>query len=158
MKLSQLKALVKQGESEVLEFKKSTGQRSQSMHTVCAFLYSDAGGTVLFGVTDEGEIVGQEISDKTGRQIAHELERIEPHADITIKYISVGSDKHVIMLSVQSGKNKPYLYDGRPYIRSQSSTRHAPREEYIHMIQNSQQPTISWERMTTNTCTLNDLD
>jgi len=158
MTRTQLKALVKHGESNVLEFKKSTGQRSQSMQTVCAFLNSDVGGTILFGVTDDGKIIGQEVSDKTSREIAGELDRIDPHADVTIKHVSVGSDKYVIVLSVKAGKNKPYFYDGRAYLRNQSTTRQVSREEYIHIFHNSQQPTISWERMTTNKCTLNDLD
>ncbi len=158
MNLSQLKSLVKHGESNILEFKKSTGQRSQSMQTACAFLNSDVGGTILFGVTDNGKIIGQEVSDKTNREIAGELDKIEPHADITIKHISVGSGKYVIVLSVKSGKNKPYFYDGRIYLRNQSTTRQVSREEYIYMIQNTQQPILNWEKMATNGCTTNDLD
>ncbi len=155
---TQLKALVKHGESNVLEFKKSTGQRSLAMQTVCSFLNSDVGGTLLFGVTDGGKIIGQEVSDKTSREIANELDRIEPHADFTIKYVLVGSEKYVIVLSVKPGNNKPYSYDGRAYVRNQSTTRQTSREEYIHMIQDSQEATVSWEKLTTSQCTLKDLD
>lgn len=155
---SQLRALVKHGESNVLEFKKSTGQRSLAMQTVCAFLNSDVGGTLLFGVTDAGKIIGQEISDKTSREIAGELDKIEPHADFKVEHISVGVGKHVMVLSVKPGKNKPYSYDGRAYVRNQSTTRQASREEYIHMLQDSQETTVSWEKLTTNKCTLKDLD
>lgn len=158
MTRAQLNALVKKGESDVLEFKKTTGQRSQSMQTACAFLNSDAGGTILFGVMDNGKIVGQEVSDKTNREIAAELDKIEPHADIAIKHVSIGSGKYVIVLSVKSGKNKPYFYDGRIYLRNQSTTRQASREEHIRMTQNPEQPILSWEKITTNKCTINDLD
>lgn len=39
------------------------------METLCAFLNRN-GGTVLFSVTDKGKIIGQEVSDKTKRDIA----------------------------------------------------------------------------------------
>lgn len=50
MKITQLKALVRRGESEVLEFKKSTGSMSTGMQAVCAFLNNEHGGTIVFGV------------------------------------------------------------------------------------------------------------
>lgn len=57
----QIKALVAKGESETLEFKLSTGRRSDAMKTVCAML-NQRGGHVLFGVSPEGEIKGQGVS------------------------------------------------------------------------------------------------
>ena len=47
-------------ETDTIEFKKTTGQLERGMETLCAFLNGD-GGTVLFGVTDEGKITGQEV-------------------------------------------------------------------------------------------------
>lgn len=79
MKITQLKTLVKHGESELLEFKKSTGSISTGMQTVCAFLNSEHGGTVIFGVNDDGKIVGQDVTDATRKAIAVELNKIEPH-------------------------------------------------------------------------------
>ena len=79
MKLTQLKALVKQGECEYLEFKNSTGNITSGMQTICAFLNSNNGGAVIFGVKDNGQIVGQDISDKTLKEIATELNKIEPY-------------------------------------------------------------------------------
>lgn len=64
MKFDKLILLVKQGESENLEFKKTTGQRTVVAKTVCAFL-NGHGGYVLFGVSNTGEIIGQEVSSKT---------------------------------------------------------------------------------------------
>ena len=58
MKISQLKAIIKRGESEVLEFKTSVAGLHPAMQTTCAFLNSEVGGTVLIGVKDNGEIKG----------------------------------------------------------------------------------------------------
>jgi ATP-dependent DNA helicase RecG len=158
MNLSQLKSLAKYGESDVLEFKKTTGQRSEAMRKVCAFLNSEIGGTVLFGVSDNGQIIGQAVTDDTKRDIAHELRKIEPHVNITVKSTAIGTGKHVIALIVKSGKNKPYSYDGRAYMRNQSTTLQMPREVYIQLLQDNQQQKLSWDKLTTNKCTLNDLD
>jgi ATP-dependent DNA helicase RecG len=77
MNLRELKKLVKSGESERIEFKKSTGQRTAAAKTVCVMLNS-IGGFVIFGVTDKGEITGQKVSAKTIEDISNEIRRIEP--------------------------------------------------------------------------------
>ena len=91
MKIAQLKALIKRGESETLEFKTSTSSISNGMQTACAFLNSDHGGTVVFGVKDDGKVVGQTVTDKTRKEIAFELNKIEPHAKIDVQYIQITS-------------------------------------------------------------------
>ncbi len=64
MDLTELQALVAQGESEHLAFKKTTGELHGGMETLCALL-NGSGGKVLFGVTNSGRIVGQDVSDAT---------------------------------------------------------------------------------------------
>ena len=64
---------ISSGESATLEFKKSTGQFNRAGETLCAFLNAD-GSTVIVGVTAEGKVVGQEVSDKTRREIAAMLD------------------------------------------------------------------------------------
>lgn len=61
MNLTELKPLIAQGESDELEVKKSTGQQSRAMESPCAKL-NGKGGSVIFGVRDDGEAVGQEVS------------------------------------------------------------------------------------------------
>ena len=75
----QLTALAATGESEMLEFKSTTGTRREAVRTVCAML-NRRGGHVLFGVTPEGDVVAQEVSA--------EVQRIEPPA-----FPSVESDQ-----------------------------------------------------------------
>ena len=80
-------------ENGQVEFKETTGQLERGMETLCAFLNSE-GGTVLFGVTDKGKIIGQEVSDKTKRDIAETIRRIEPFATIDISYTDIpGTNK-----------------------------------------------------------------
>ena len=79
MNLKELENLVRKGESDRLEFKRSTGQRTQAAKAVCAML-NGLGGFVIFGVTDKGKIVGQTVTPKTLEDVVNELREIEPPA------------------------------------------------------------------------------
>ena len=65
MTLPEIMDLISMGESESLEVKRSTGQRTDAMKAVCGML-NGSGGHVLFGVTDKGNPVGQQVSTRTG--------------------------------------------------------------------------------------------
>src|SRR3712207_9256516 len=85
-KLDIVKELIAEKENGQVEFKETTGQLERGMETLCAFLNGE-GGTVLFGVTDKGKIVGQEVSDKTKRDIAEAINRLEPITAVQISYV-----------------------------------------------------------------------
>lgn len=156
MELDQLKLLVKKGESENLEFKATTANLSAGMHTVCAFLNSDTGGIIIFGVKDDGKIIGQDVTDKTRKDIAVELKKIEPYAKPNIKYVPVNDTRFAIVIQVDAGENAPYTYEGRPFTRQQSTTTRMLRDEY-DFLYNKNNP-AAWEKLTNNTCTVRDLD
>jgi ATP-dependent DNA helicase RecG len=156
MKIAQLKTLIKRGESERLEFKTSTASLSSGMQTVCAFLNSNLGGTVIFGVKDDGKIVGQAVSDKTRKEIAVELKKIDPLVKVNVIYVRISEGLYAIVMQVEPGEKAPYTYDGRAYSRNQSTTERMTKEEYMYLL-NQNNPTL-WENQTSNTCKLIDLD
>ncbi|HLB93987.1 MAG TPA: RNA-binding domain-containing protein [Candidatus Babeliales bacterium] len=156
MKIAQLKTLIKHGESEQLEFKTSTANLSSGMQTVCAFLNSTVGGTLIFGVKDNGQIIGQEVTDKTRKELAVELSKLEPIAKIEFKYIKVADNRQVIVLLISPGEKAPYSYDGRAFTRNQSTTMRMSKEEYIYLY-NLNNPVL-WESLTSHKCKLSDLD
>ena len=156
MQLKKLRALVNQGESEVLEFKSSTGSLTAGMQTVCAFLNSEHGGTVVFGVKDDGKIIGQEVTDKTRKDIAAELNKIDPQGKIDTCYVKVVHIRQAIVMQVSPGDNAPYTYDGRSYTRNQSTTQRLTQETSWHLF-HKKRPTI-WEKTTTSDCAINSLD
>src|SRR5476649_1478083 len=121
MTLAKLKSIVKRGESDALEFKASTKQLERGMETLCAFLNSKDGGTLLFGVKDKtGEIVGQSDTDEIRQTIANHLNHIEPFPEIETISIPVNKTDYVIALIVKHNSNAPYVCKGRPYQRVQS--------------------------------------
>ena len=158
LKLQDIEALVKQGESNTLEFKKSTGQLKSAFETACAFL-NGSGGTILFGVTDNGNIVGQEVSDKTKREISSELVKIYPVALIDIYYVDFSNEKQIIICQIEADLAKqPYTYDRRAFMRNQSSTWLMPLEYQQQLTLNNAPSGHRWEDHTLKDITLNDLD
>ena len=143
MNVYELKELVLGGESERVEFKRSTGQRTDAAKTICGML-NGLGGFVLFGVTDSGDMVGQQVSAKTLEDATAVLRRIEPPAFPDIETIGLKKGVSVIVLIV-SGGGGPYTYDGRAYLRHGSTTTVMPRDEYERRLVERLHATRRWE-------------
>jgi|SRR5579883_2904927 ATP-dependent DNA helicase RecG len=133
MDLAQLQQLVAAGESETLEFKKTTGQRSEAMHDLCAML-NHRGGQVLFGVDPQGGIVGQQVSERTLEEVAQEIQHIEPPVFPTIEQLNVAAGRQVVSVTVPSGANRPYSYKGQAYKRVGNTSPKMSRDEYNRML------------------------
>lgn len=83
MKIESIKKLSRQGESHTLEFKKSTAQLKAVGEALCAFLNGD-GGIILIGISDEGKIIGQHVTDNTRQEIAKMLRLLEPFPSVIV--------------------------------------------------------------------------
>lgn len=151
-------ALVKRGEGETLEFKRSTGKLQEAMQTLCAFL-NGSGGTVLFGVRPEGAVEGQDVTDKTIREIAQSAARFEPPAQVSIQRIKVKEGREVVAVAVSSGLDvRPYTYEGHPYERVGSTTRRMPQAKYERLLIERGHPKRRWENLPAEGLALKDLD
>ena len=62
MQFQDVKKLIRNGESETVELKKPTGQRTTAAKTLCAIL-NGTGGMVLFGPTDKRNPVQPTLFD-----------------------------------------------------------------------------------------------
>ena len=65
-----VEALILKGESQALEFKESLSLKEEIGEGVSA-LSNTAGGVILAGVGDAGEIIGAEIGKKTLEDLAN---------------------------------------------------------------------------------------
>lgn len=66
-------------ESETVEFKKSTGEHKEALQAMSAMLNKHGRGELYFGVRDNGEVIGQDATDATIRQIADWIsDKVEP--------------------------------------------------------------------------------
>ncbi|MCK4546145.1 MAG: putative DNA binding domain-containing protein [Candidatus Eisenbacteria sp.] len=135
MDLKQLEKLVAAGESETVEFKKSTGQLRPAGQTLCGFLNA-SGGHVLIGVSEKGAILGQQVSDSTQIDIAATLKKFEPPASVEIQRVPLTGegDREVIVLAAATPGSLPFTFDGRPYQRIGTTTSVMPQERYQQLL------------------------
>lgn len=157
MDFNQVKELIGQGESPTLEFKATTGQLKPALETVCAFL-NGKGGVVLIGVKNNGQIVGQDVSDSTRQEIAREIKKIEPPAQVEAHYIPINHGKLIIALEVIACHHAPYTYDGRSYQRIQSSTGLMPQHLYEQLLVRRGQLNHAWDTQIAKGYSIDSLD
>lgn len=159
MKISALRKAAVGGESETLEFKKSTGQLTRAGETLCGFL-NGLGGRVVIGVTASGVLVGQEVSDKTRREIAAMLDRFEPPAPVEVEYVDLeNSGRKLIVLDARlRGEARPFTFDGRPYQRVESTTSRMPQERYEGLLLDRMHARQRWENQPAVGVRIEDLD
>lgn len=154
-----VKRLTADAEGSQMEFKETTGQLERAMKTLCAFL-NGAGGTVLFGVTDKGKIIGQEVADPTKRNIAEAVNRLEPLAEVQVSYIAIpDSDRKIIALRVEEARfERPFCYKGRAYMRMESVTAIMPQAIYNELLMQRDGIRHFWESYPNPNLKLSDLD
>lgn len=158
MNIQQLKKLILEGgECQRLEFKTSTSELKSAMTTACAFL-NEKGGVIVLGAKNNGELIGQNVTDRTKQELANEIRKIEPKASIEIYYLTVATNLQVIVLDVHAGKHAPYVYDGRPYERITSSTSRMTQHHYEQLIINRGQQNHAWDKDSVSNYDIDDLD
>lgn len=149
MTVAEIQELIKNDETRTLELKKTTGELKEAMRTVCAFL-NTAGGQLLFGITPNSlQVIGQQVTDNTRREIARELTKIEPAVSLGVNYIELDgkSDFYVIVIDVptEPNRNRPYVYDGRLYYRIESTTSVMPQSMYQELLMQRGARRMKWE-------------
>jgi ATP-dependent DNA helicase RecG len=156
--LAALQSLVALGESQTLEFKRSTAELRRAGETLCAFLNGD-GGQVLVGVGPKGQLVGQQVADITLRDIAATLGRIEPAARIDLDRVALGNGLDVIVFSAPSSRAfVPFVYDDKPYKRVGSTTTTMSQDEYMRLLLDRNHARHRWENQPAEGVRLEDLD
>lgn len=129
-----LQELLRLGESETVEFKKSTGLMKEIIETICAFANTH-GGDVLIGVQDDGAVVGQQISDDTLKQIANDIKlNTEPKLYPTVQKAML-DNRAVLLVSIEESPLKPHLAYGRPFVRVGATNQRVDREMYAYMLE-----------------------
>ena len=127
MKQENLKQLVSKGESQEVEFKRSLSLTKEGLQALCGMINTDkAHGAVIFGVEDNGTIVGIEPGnvDTAQRSLVQCIgDTFEPRLHCKIK-MSVCDGMSLLILEAIRDKNISfYEYDSRAWIREGTTTR-----------------------------------
>jgi predicted HTH transcriptional regulator len=107
MNIHDLKLLIEEGEGFELEFKRKISSPVKIAKTISSFA-NTSGGIILFGVDDDGTIVGVE-SEKTELDLIDEAAELfcEPPISVSITIIP-HNHRDVIVASVEESETKPH--------------------------------------------------
>lgn len=130
----ELQQRIATGESETLEFKKSTSLLKEAVRTLCAFA-NHHGGYVVFGIDDRGRALGQQVSDDTLKNIANEVKlNTDPKLYPSIETIDI-EGRTCILVAIEESPLKPHFAYGRPYRRVGTTNQQIDREMYEYLLQ-----------------------
>lgn len=88
------------------------------LKTVSAFANYE-GGEIIFGINDDGKVVGLENPDILALNIENTInDSINPNPTYSLKI----NDNSTLTLKVKAGKHKPYFYNSKAYIRHGTSS------------------------------------
>ena len=105
-------------EDERTEHKRSTSEMRKGVESIASILNKHGHGTLYFVVRNDGEVVGQDVSDKTLRDVSQAVgNHIEPRIYPQIERLETPDGRAYVKVTF-SGGERPYACDGRYRIRS----------------------------------------
>jgi len=153
--MSEIAELLKEGESEKVEFKPSLSQIDKIIESVSAFSNTN-GGTVVIGVRDKGEVLGVDIGERTIENLAN---RIKQNTDPMVYpsiHVEESDDKHVVVIEVEGSKQKPVLAFGRAYKRVGKSNQKLGYEEIRKLALEASK--VYWDERVCEDASLEDIE
>jgi len=155
MEAIKIKQLIDKGESESLEFKTSLAELDRGIQEL-ASMANTKGGMVLFGIKDDGEIIGVDVNQKALEKISNKVTyNIDPVIYTEIQTAELDRKK-IILISIPKGENPPYLAFDKPYKRVGPATHKMKQTEYEKMLKSRKN--ISFEQEICHSATIEDID
>jgi ATP-dependent DNA helicase RecG len=153
VKQTDLRKLIKSGESETVELKASFNK--EILETSGAFA-NTKGGVILIGISDRGEIRGIQIGKETLRDWANQISQsTEPRI---IPEIEIGTidGKNVAVIRIKEFPIKPVSVKGRCFRRVGNSNRVVQTHEIVEM--HLQSTGMSWDRLPVTNALIDEID
>lgn len=143
-------------ETETLEFKKSTGELKEAMHSICAILNKHQYGELYFGIKNDGTVIGQVVTEESLREVSQKIKNfIEPRIYPEInKVVLDGRDCIHVKFS---GDQRPYFAYNVARIRVADEDLVMSREEITNLLLQSGREGNRWENLVSNK-TIDDVD
>ncbi|TRZ89275.1 MAG: ATP-binding protein [Methanosarcinales archaeon] len=145
-----LKNLLKEGESETVEFKPSLSQMDKIIESI------SKGGTVIIGVSDKSEVLGVNIGKNTIESLANQIKQnTHPMAYPSIRIEGIDK-KQVVVIEVVEGEQKPVLAFGKAFMRVGKSNQKLGFERIRNLaIETSK---VYWDERVSEELILEDID
>lgn len=145
--------LMKEGESQDLEFKENFDK--EAIETAAAFA-NTKGGVILIGFSDKGKVIGVQIGKETLKDWANQISQsTEPRIIPEIEQSEIGG-KSVVVVQIKEFPIKPVSVRGRCFRRVGSSNRIMTPQEITEMHLHS--VGTSWDAFPARDKTIEDID
>jgi ATP-dependent DNA helicase RecG len=148
--------LIKQGESQNIEFKDSLSLKREIGETVSAFSNTN-GGTILIGVSDFGEIIGIEVGKMTLEDLANYMKmHTDPQIYPEINLCPVG-DKNIIEVKVKENEEKPVFFKNHAFKRVSRTNQRISTSE-MRRLAKEERKRLSFDEQICEEASLEDID
>ncbi|MCF7959381.1 MAG: putative DNA binding domain-containing protein [Pirellula sp.] len=145
-----------QSESQTLEFKSSVDVRAIA-EAICGMLNAE-GGVIAIGVANDGSLVGIENAEFQAEELDMAIrKRISPLAPWSVMNTEADGVS-IILVDVPSGSRKPYVIDGKVFVRVGEANRPAAAEDINRLIQQRIKSDQDWERQPAIGVSTSDFD
>jgi ATP-dependent DNA helicase RecG len=121
-----LKLILAEGEGQKIEFKERVGRLDRE---IVGFANA-SGGSIILGVSDQGELVGTDVTNELKSRIQDIARNCDP--PLTVSLSRHGSN--VLEIGVKEGGNKPYQCSDGFFLRNGPNTQKLRRNEIIDIV------------------------
>jgi ATP-dependent DNA helicase RecG len=136
-------------ETETIEYKRSTGELKAAVISIVAILNKHNGGELFFGVKNDGHVLGQNISDKTLRDVSQAIaNHIEPQIFPSISNVVIHNEDCIRVAF--EGDNVPYFAYGRAYLRIADEDRVMSPQELENYFLKKNSNILVWDSEASN--------
>ena len=122
MNNEQLKLLIAEGEGLTVEFKE---KYTSKIDRDIVALANSRGGFILLGVSDDGSITGEKLTNQLKAELSSLARNCDPHISIT-KITQIGD---VVAIEVSEGLEKPYSCSSGYFRRLDGMTQKMTQKE-----------------------------
>ena len=144
-------------ENETVEFKKSTSELKEGIASIAAMLNKHGSGTLYFGVKNNGDVCGLQVSDVTLREIEQAIDQsIEPRIHPTIESLIDEEGNSYIRITF-NGTDTPYSCKGIFRSRVSDSDIVMSAHEVRRMAADAENRVNPWDRRPSG-LSLDDID
>lgn len=155
MNKSEFEKLIRQGETETVEFKESTGEWKEIIKTISAFA-NTRGGAVVIGISDNGKISEVRIGKRTIEDLTNKIkENTDPKIFPGVSVENIDGEI-IILIKVEESLSKPLFAFDRVYKRVGKSTVRATSEEIRKMALRGKK--VYWDGLICEESTLKDIN
>ena len=131
-------------ETEILELKKSTSELKEAIISIVAILNKHQRGKIIFGIKNDGSVIGQNVNEKTLRDVSKSIsDYIERKIFPKVKEELIDGKSCVVVEF--EGEKIPYCAHGKFYLRVADEDKAISLDELEKLILKNNKDELRWD-------------